>query len=109
MQAESDLTQMQNAVSVAEATQAVACVQQASSSSAMPATGSRQAEGGLALTAAKQDMEVDLDGSIVDGPEIAALYLVATELPVKLDENTATVLSQEVWDKSSATLARASK
>ena len=75
----------------------------------MPAAESRQGEGGLELTAVKQDMEVDLDDSIADGPEIAALYPVDTELPVKLDESTVTVLSQEVWEKSSAILAKASK
>ena len=72
----------------------------------MPAIESRQAEGVLELTTMKRDDEVDLDESIADGPEIAALYPVDTELPVKFDESTVTVLSQEVWEKSSAILAK---
>ena len=67
---------MQIAVSVAEATQAAASAQRASSYSAMPATESRQEEGGLELTAVTQAMEVDLDDSIAGGPELAALYAV---------------------------------
>ena len=54
----------------------------------------------MELTILKRDDEADLDEQIVDGPEIAALYPVDTELPVKLDEITVTVLSQEVWEKS---------
>ena len=72
--------------------------QQPSSSSTAPATEGRQAEGGLELTILKRDDEADLDESIADGPEVAALYPVDTELSVKLDESTVTVLSQEVWE-----------
>ena len=42
----------------------------------------------------KRDGKVDFDESIVDGPEIAALYIVDTELPVKFDDSTVVVLSQ---------------
>ena len=49
IQAESDLTQMQIAVSTAEATQAASSSQRSSSYSALPATESRQVEGGLEL------------------------------------------------------------
>jgi hypothetical protein len=66
----------------------------------MPATEGSQAEGGLGLTAVKKDMELDLGDRVADGPEIAALYLVDTELPVKIDESTASVVSQEVWEQS---------
>ena len=67
-QAERDLTQMQIAVSAAEASQAVAEIQQPSSSSTAPATEGRQAEGGLELTVLKRDDEADLDENVADGP-----------------------------------------
>ena len=63
----------------------------------------------MELTSIERDTEIEFDDSIVDGPEIAALYPDDTELPVKLDENTVTVLSQEVWVKSSNVLAKSLK
>ena len=66
-------------------------------------------EDGLELAAAKPPIEADIDETIAEGLEMTALADIGAERPAKVDDTSATVLSQEIRQKSAAMLAKATK